>query len=36
MSVLATAIGSMPGDETTGAGYRETDHVRTFYKSARF
>ena len=27
MSVLATAIGSMPGDETTGAGYREAVKV---------
>ena len=32
----APAEAAITEDDTTGAGYRETDHVRTFYKSARF
>ncbi|MEF2549778.1 twin-arginine translocation signal domain-containing protein [Aurantimonas sp. A2-1-M11] len=32
----APAEAEMTDQDTAGAGYRETDHVKTFYKTARF
>ena len=36
VAVASKAASADDAVEVTGSGYRETDHVKAFYKSARF